>query len=280
MSTPPSPAAQAPPLADPRPTTSFSAAAQPYAHDAGIGAPRVLLCHGFTGSPQSLRGWGEHLAGAGCTVRIPRLPGHASTWQRLERTGWQDWYAAAERTLLDLAGPAREPVVVGGLSMGGTLALRLAVERPGLVAGLMLVNPAVRLSDPRLKLLPMLKRFTRTMPGIADSIADASVHEEGYDRVPLAALESSMRMYREIQRRLPEVHAPMLLMHSDIDPVVPADNAELIRHRVSCARIDDVPLHRSLHVATLDFDAGLIHEHCVRFIAQLHRSEATGAAVD
>ena len=49
--------------------------AEPYAHDGNdIG---VLLVHGYTSTPQSMRGWAEHLAAAGFTVRLPRLPGTA-----------------------------------------------------------------------------------------------------------------------------------------------------------------------------------------------------------
>src|SRR2546423_8575951 len=51
----------------------------------------VLLCHGFTGSPQSLRPWAEHLAAAGFGVRLPRLPGHGTDWHDMQVTTWDDW---------------------------------------------------------------------------------------------------------------------------------------------------------------------------------------------
>ena len=55
--------------------------AEPYSHQGG--PTGVLLCHGFTGSPQSLRPWAEYLAAAGLTVSLPRLPGHGTTWQEM-----------------------------------------------------------------------------------------------------------------------------------------------------------------------------------------------------
>ena len=56
--------------------------AEPFAADGGeVG---VVLSHGFTGTPQSLRPWAEHLAAAGLTVRLPRLPGHRTRWQDLD----------------------------------------------------------------------------------------------------------------------------------------------------------------------------------------------------
>src|SRR3712207_6381224 len=97
--------------------------AEPFAAEGG--SVGVLLCHGFTGSPRSMRPWGEYLGAAGLTVALPRLPGHGTTWQELGRTRWEDWYAEVDRELADLRRRCAS-VFVMGLSMGGTLALRLA----------------------------------------------------------------------------------------------------------------------------------------------------------
>src|SRR5215468_4314643 len=58
--------------------------AEPFFHSGG--STGVLLCHGFTGSPASLRPWADHLADAGLTVSLPRLPGHGTTWQDMAHT--------------------------------------------------------------------------------------------------------------------------------------------------------------------------------------------------
>src|SRR3954465_8826214 len=85
----------------------------------------VLLSHGFTGQPASMRPWAEALAAKGYAVELPRLPGHGTTWEELNTRTWADWYAelgmAFDRLLV-----TTDAVVVGGLSMGGALALRLA----------------------------------------------------------------------------------------------------------------------------------------------------------
>ncbi|HET9973180.1 MAG TPA: alpha/beta fold hydrolase, partial [Streptosporangiaceae bacterium] len=114
--------------------------AEPFEHAGGpVG---VLLCHGFTGSPQTLRGWAEYLAGQGLTVSLPRLPGHGTTWQEMARTGSDDWLAEVDTAFGKLASQC-EQVFVFGLSMGGCLALRLAETRGGAVRGLVLVNPSL-----------------------------------------------------------------------------------------------------------------------------------------
>src|SRR5688572_33416068 len=130
--------------------------AAPFSSDGGrIGA---LLVHGFTGCPQSMRPWAEYLAEAGLTVRLPRLPGHGTTWREMNLTRWPDWYGEAERAFDQLRSRC-DTVFVMGLSMGGTLSLRLAEERAGEVAGLVLVNPSLLTENPQARLLPLLQWF-------------------------------------------------------------------------------------------------------------------------
>ena len=100
--------------------------AEPFTHVGG--STGALLCHGFTGSPQSLRPWAEYLAEAGLSVWLPRLPGHGTAWQDMARTRWEDWYAEVDRAFDELRAHADE-IFVMGLSMGGCLALRLAEVR-------------------------------------------------------------------------------------------------------------------------------------------------------
>src|SRR3954447_26987973 len=85
----------------------------------------VLLVHGFTGSPASMRPWAHALAGQGYAVEVPLLPGHGTRWQGLNEVSWTAWYAEAEAAFDRLRG-ACDAVVVAGLSMGGCLVLRLA----------------------------------------------------------------------------------------------------------------------------------------------------------
>ena len=97
--------------------------AEPYSADGG--STGILLLHGFTGSPKSMRPWAERMSAEGHTVRLPRLPGHGTRWQDMNLTRWEDWYAEADRAFLELQ-KSCERVFVFGLSMGGTLTLRLA----------------------------------------------------------------------------------------------------------------------------------------------------------
>jgi carboxylesterase len=240
--------------------------AEPYASDGGpVGA---LLCHGFTGCPQSLRSWAEHLAGAGLTVRLPRLPGHGTRWQDLNVTRWPDWYAEVERALFDLRGRC-EAVFVMGLSMGGTLALRLAEEHGTDVAGLVLVNAS--LTDPRraFRILPVLKLVLPSTKGIARDIRRPGVTEVAYDRTPLRALASLVELWTLTRNDLAKVTQPVLVFRSVEDHVVAPDSGRLLLAKISSTDVEEILLPDSYHVATLDNDAPRIFDGSLQFVRRL-----------
>lgn len=104
-------------------------------------------------------------------------------------TGWQDWYAEVDRELRALSERCTS-VFVAGLSMGGTLALRLAAKHGDAVSGVVVVNPANRMHGLAPYALPVARHFVRTAPGIASDIAKEGSVELGYDKVPLHAAHS------------------------------------------------------------------------------------------
>ncbi len=254
------------PLAEP-----FAAPARPEL--TGGRRTGVLLSHGFTGSPYSVRAWGEHLAGLGYAVEVPRLPGHGTTWQEMNTTVWDDWYGEVSRAFERLCA-ANEQVVVGGLSMGGALALRLAADHPDRVAGVVVVNPAVATKRRDVKLLVVLKHLVRSFPGITDDIKKAGVEEHGYLRTPLKAAHSMFRAWPPLVADLPQVTAPLLYFRSTVDRVVDELSEPLITGSVSSRDIDVRPLQDSYHVATIDNDAPRIFTETAAFVSRVTASRA------
>ena len=63
----------------------------------GGGPNGVLVLHGFTGSPVSMRPLAEVFAEAGFAVELPRLPGHGTAVEDMIETGWDDWWQEQAR---------------------------------------------------------------------------------------------------------------------------------------------------------------------------------------
>ena len=225
----------------------------------------MLLCHGFTGTPQTLRGWADYLAGQGLTVSLPRLPGHGTTWQDLARTGSDDWFAEVDAAFGKLASRC-EQVFVFGLSMGATLALRLAERRGDGVAGLVLVNPSLTADNVLARLAPVFGRVVPSVKGIGSDIKKDGARELAYDRIPGRAAASLAALWKLTTQRLGDVSQPVLVYRSTADHVVGPASVRILQEALPAGQLTVRELGNSYHVATLDNDADEIFAGSLEFV--------------
>jgi carboxylesterase len=246
------------------PTYPILPGAEPFSSPGG--AFGALVVHGFTGSPQSMRGIALAFAGAGFTVELPRLPGHGTAIEDMLTTSWEDWTATVQDAYRALASRC-DQVVVAGLSMGGTLAIWLALRQPE-IAGLVLINPAIgtqETADTEAALRGALEAGMTIVPGIGNDVADPGATPElAYSETPVEPAISLMAASLELTPRLGEIAVPTLLFHSLQDHVVPASAATAVESGLG-GPVELVELQRSFHVATLDYERAEIEDRAVAF---------------
>lgn len=237
----------------------------------GLGA---LLQHGLTGCPASMRPMGEWLAERGISVVGPRLPGHGTRWEDLGEARWQDWEAESERALLELAGRCGTVLTVG-LSVGGSMALHLAARNPEVVRGVVAINPLVTRFD--LRLAPLGALVVRSSKGVGNDMRKPGGNEYSYERVSMRGAAELGRFIRTVDRELPRVRQPLLLLSSDVDHVVKPANSRRVARRVGSSRKELYRMKNSFHVATLDYDAPAIFQRVLAFARSLDPAFAAGA---
>jgi carboxylesterase len=224
----------------------------------------ALVLHGFTGSPQSMRGLAEALAAAGFAVDLPLLPGHGTSIQDMLTTTWDDWSAAAEAAYEKLAAGC-DKVVVVGLSMGGTLTAWLA-SRHLEIAGIVVINGLIAPAAPEARniLDMMYAQGVPEIPGIGSDIALPGSTEVSYPQTPVSCLVSLMNAVEALHDDWASIIAPTLILTSTQDHVVPTVSSDLLAEQVH-GPVERVELARSYHVATLDYDRELIERETVAF---------------
>jgi len=247
-------------------TAPFIPGAEPWS--AAGGANGVLVLHGFTGNPQSMRPLAEALAAAGFTVELPVLPGHGTALEDMIPTRWEDWSGAAEAQFQALAARC-DHVAVVGLSMGGTLTCWLAERHPHL-SGIALVNPLVHAPDDEFRtgIQALLDAGTESFDGIGSDIKKDGAVEAAYAGTPLAAVLSLFAGADDVEAKLADIHCPTLVLSSREDHVVESVSGGVIEERVS-GPVERVWLENSYHVATLDNDAPLIEAAVVEFVTSV-----------
>jgi carboxylesterase len=227
----------------------------------------ALLVHGFTGAPREMRPLGEALATAGHTVLGVRLTHHATQPQDMFRSTWQDWYASVLDGYFILRDQC-ETVFVMGLSMGGTLALCLAADQP--VAGVVALSAPSR---PRLEAMDWRTRYTRLFSffvkfvpkGPPDQKADPKhVH---YPRYPVLGIGQLRRLLEELDRRLPNITTPTLVVHSRRDRSVLPTNGQYIFDHLGSRQKELLWLEQSGHIVTEGPERDRVSAAVVNFMA-------------
>ncbi|HSM66061.1 MAG TPA: alpha/beta fold hydrolase [Ilumatobacteraceae bacterium] len=242
--------------------------AEPLSH-VGTTNVGVLVLHGFTGNPISMRGLADAMVAAGHHVEMPLLPGHGTVIEDMLDTTWADWTAEVAAAHGRLAERANS-IIVMGLSMGGALTLWAGMHLDA-VAGLVCVNPATvpAPAETIAMLAEMVADGTEIAPAISGDIADPDGAENGYDGTPLRPLLSFMNDgLAPMTDRYGELTMPLLLITSRQDHVVEPANSEHLA-ATHGGEVEHVWLERSYHVATVDFDAADINRRAADFVARV-----------
>jgi alpha-beta hydrolase superfamily lysophospholipase len=195
----------------------------------------VLLLHGMSDSPYSLRALGETLNQRGYQVLGLRLPGHGTAPSGLTSVSWQDMAAAVRLGMEHLAARVgQQPIHIVGYSTGAPLALdfTLNVLKDGaspVPASLVLISPAIAISPTAA--LATWKRRLSLIPGLGQ-LAWLQVQPEfdpyKYNSFATNAGEQVHRLTRSVGRRIaargqsnPKGNfPPILVLKSAVDATV------------------------------------------------------------
>jgi len=196
-------------------------------------AGAVLLLHGMSDSPYSLRALGESLHRRGFQVLGLRLPGHGTAPSGMLGIDWQDMARATRLGMKHLAqGVGDKPIHIIGYSTGAALALdyALRVEQGQAApkpASLVLVSPAVGISPAAA--LAKWKRRLGLLPGLG-SLAWLQIEPEfdpyKYNSFATNAAEQVHRLTSSVAGRIgnragsDSFLPPILILKSTVDATV------------------------------------------------------------
>jgi carboxylesterase len=238
----------------------------------------ALILHGLTSSLDCVNGLVPYMERNGIPYRMPVLRGHMTRAEDLIGVTWHEWYADGEAALLDLCQQVDKAVVIG-LSMGGEVALQLAMEHADKVDSVVTVAGAVRLKNPLapgnpLALLqPLVVKVVKfwPMPAVYTDMSLAA-SDTNYRKVPMDAVASFLEYGGIIERRLSEVKAPILIIQSHRDQLVKEDTAQVIYDRVSSTEKRIVWFDKSRHEMMRDLEREDVFKTIESFVLERARA--------
>ncbi len=256
----------------------------------------VLLVHSLGGSPIELKFVAHALGQCGYTVYCPLLPGLAGGTDVSGLSSWRDWYAALE-TAHDELTQRCDSVVLGGISAGTMLALRLAALRPEKVSGLMLFSPtfwpngwaipwyfklfkavnhrwAARLFHFRAR-LPHGIKDERLRSFILDSVnAENDAIEDLFGRGGGLVLEFR-KLVQNVRPLLGKIKQHAIIFHPRHDDQSDLSNAITLQRKLS-GLVEVCVLDDCYHMVTLDRQRSIVMDRVKEFASRLaKRSDDT-----
>jgi len=269
-----------PPLS---PTTNVIDNREFFLPGSGVSA---LLVHGLTGTPYEMRYLGERLSAAGVRVFAVRLAGHAGTPEELGATTHHHWYESVVDGCERLRAYG-DPIVVVGLSAGGVLAARLALDQGEALSAVVMLAPAFFLPLWQRAALAGIQRLgPRAGMIYLRADAGADIHDAAARQVhpsaklmPLSAALSLREMSAMVRPRLGRLTQPTMLIHSRRDHTCPFNkNVEYLMANLGSVRKRLVALEESYHVITVDTEKERVSTEVLGFIRELFGQHAAEPA--
>jgi len=234
-----------------------------------------LVTHGFTGAPKEMRWLGEYLHGQGYTVCGIRLNGHATKPEDMIRSRWQDWLLSVEDGY-NLLRSCTDQVFLLGLSMGGILSLTAAAQLD--VRGVVAMSTPYALPDDwRLKFIRILSIFQPYLPKNKDDhpgsgwFGDAWKQHVSYPQNPLRSVAELNQLMGVMHASLPQIKAPVLLIHSRDDDYVVKDSMERIYADLGTADKQMMWVEGSGHVVTEEPQRQKVFEAAAHFVERVSK---------
>jgi carboxylesterase len=250
----------------------------------------VLLVHSLGGSPIELKFVAHTLAQLGYTVYCPLLPGLAGGTDVSGLSTWQDWYAALEKAHDELMQHC-DAVIVGGISAGSMLALRLTALRPEKIHGLMLFSPTFKPNGWAIpwyfslfglvhhKWCARLFKFTARNPhGIKDDrlrsfILDSVQSSEANSIEDLFARGGGLvlefrRLVRNVKPLLGKIKQHALVFHPRHDDQSDLVNTMTLQRNLA-GMVEVVVLEDCYHMVTLDRQRPVVMDRVKEFAGRL-----------
>ena len=247
------------------------------AYTIGSGETALLLVHGINDSPCCFYKMAPAMAAKGYTCRVMRLPGFAEPLAEYASATWPQWRAA----LRDEASALRQQhdrVVVVAHSLGAAVSIAALLDQPKLVDGVVLLAPAIEVSDERSPILPtrvwhefgrlVLLFTTTTYSPFPASCHD--LHERDYPGrmlfTPLSIVDQTFDLIDHNRGRAAEIQTPLFMVLSQHDRVIDWRAAQQFYEGTSRDRKKLLFLDDSQHMIPVDYDWEKVCEAISEFV--------------
>lgn len=256
----------------------------------------LILLHGLLSSPQEFGLITLWLRNNGVDLFVPEMPGYTLATD-IKSPAWKNWRDTACQQI-DRCGQGDEPVILGGLCMGGVLAAAAAMKTRRKIAGLILMSPTFVYNGWGLAPITHLRHLAyktgidrffsvkeREPYGVKNQkirnwvireMEDRASSAVGPSRIPLRALREGERMMAHVRQALSELDCPLLIMHAREDEITTLESVQAMFDALPVRDKELVVFENSYHMITIDNDRHEVARKLKSFVTRVTADHALG----
>lgn len=199
----------------------------------------VILVHGYMAAPKEVRLLADKIYKAGYSVYGVRLRGHGTTPEDLSGRRWQDWNESVNRGYVVMKNSVNE-FAVAGFSTGAGLALLQAIQKGPKLKAIISISAPLRLQDIRASFTGALSFFNTILKkfkiekGKMEFVPNSPENPDiNYSRNPINGTYELGKLMKHVEKDLPLINIPALIIQATGDPVVNPQSADEIYSKIS-----------------------------------------------
>jgi carboxylesterase len=251
----------------------------------GSGSTAILLVHGINDSPACYHKVAPALAEQGFTCRVMRMPGFAKPIPEYAKATRHQWVSAVNNEVKALR-QDHDRVVIVAHSLGAAVTIAYLLENPDAVDAVVLIAPAVEVSNLRSPLLPArawheISQWILPSTTVAYSPFPGDCHDEKAleypGRIPFTPKTTADETFALIdfnRGRAADLQLPLMMVLSKDDRVIDWQAAERFYEEALGEEKEVHFLEDSGHVIPVDFDWKILVQKIAEFAQPVNRDRA------
>ena len=256
----------------------------------------VWMLHGLASSPSEFGLIRHPLRRSGISLETPELDGYSHGRMTGETACWRRWLHDATSQVEALSRTRQEPLWIGGLCSGALIAAGVAIKRPDLVRGLVMLSPLVAYDGWGLPLwyrfrhlaywlgvtarFEMKERFPygvkceRMRAWVVTQFSNSGLTHVGPPVVNLTLVRETERLSRFVRGHLHQLTRPTCIVHALEDEICRWSSVQSFARRIVGTQAQVSCVEDSYHMITLDKDRATVAQRMAEFILSSERAFA------
>lgn len=236
------------------------------------GEKAILLLHGFTGNSADVRMLGRFLESKGYTCLGPQYKGHGgASPEELANSTPSDWWQDVLTGYQHLIDKGFKKIAVAGISLGGVLSLKLAMEKPVSAVIPMCAPMAFNRNSVLKEMVMSYARKYKEYEGKTEEQIKQELNLLTKESIP--AVNGLLDLVSEVRSKLQNVKAPIHIIQGRNDKVIDLQSPEIIYQHVSSGDKTINWYDQSGHIITLEEERNKLEEDFYQYLETIHWNE-------